>query len=156
MKIKMSENKDILYLKKNTKIAIVASPYYRVIYENLLKGTLAELSFYKVITEIINVNGALEIPTAINIIKKDFEGFIALGCVIRGETSHYDIVAENSALALTKLGLKGICIGNGILTVDTYEQAIERSDPKIKNKGKDVAKALVSLLLIKQKYIDIN
>ena len=139
-------------LKYDTKIAIVASPYYRLIYDNLLKGTLAEFSIHNIKTEILNVEGALEIPTAINLIKRDFEGFIALGCVIRGETNHYDIVAENSAQALSKLGLDGICIGNGILTVDNHEQAIERSDPKLKNKGKDAAKALISLLLIKQNY----
>ena len=139
-------------LKYDTKIAIVASPYYRSIYDNLLKGSFAELSLHNFKTEILNVEGALEIPTAINLVKRDFEGFIALGCVIRGETNHYDIVAENSAQALSKLGLDGICIGNGILTVDNLEQAVERSDPKLKNKGKDVAKALISLLLIKQNY----
>ena len=139
-------------LKYDTKIAIVGSPYYKRIYDNLLKGTLNELSSHNASVEILNVEGALEIPTAISLVKKDFDGFIALGCVIRGETSHYDIVAENSAQALSKLGLESICIGNGILTVDNIEQAIERSDPKLKNKGKDVANALISLLLIKQNY----
>ena len=139
-------------LKYDTKIAIVGSPYYKRIYDNLLKGTLNELSSHNAIVEILNVEGALEIPTAISLVKKDFDGFIALGCIIRGETSHYDIVAENSAQAISKLGLESICIGNGILTVDNIEQAIERSDPKLKNKGKDVANALISLLLIKQNY----
>ena len=139
-------------LKYDTKIAIVGSPYYKRIYDNLLKGTLNELSSHNASVEILNVEGALEIPTAISLVKKDFDGFIALGCIIRGETSHYDIVAENSAQALSKLGLESICIGNGILTVDNIEQAIERSDPKLKNKGKDVANALISLLLIKQNY----
>ena len=139
-------------LKSNQKIAIVASCYYQSIYENLLKGALTELSRYDAITEIFNVEGALEIPTAINLLKKNFEGFIALGCVIRGETSHYDIVASNSAYALSKLGLDNICIGNGIVTVDTIDQAIARSDPNLKNKGKFAVKALMSLLLIKQKY----
>ena len=139
-------------LKYDTKIAIVGSPYYKRIYDNLLKGTLNELSSHNASVEILNVEGALEIPTAISLVKKDFDGFIALGCIIRGETSHYDIVAENSAQAISKLGLESICIGNGILTVDNIEQAIERSDPKLKNKGKDVANALISLLLIKQNY----
>ena len=139
-------------LKDDTKIAIVGSPYYKTIYDNLLKGTLNELSNHNTSVEILNVEGALEIPTAISLVKKDFDGFIALGCIIRGETSHYDIVAENSAQALSKLGLDSICVGYGILTVDNIEQAVERSDPKLKNKGKDVAKALISLLLIKQNY----
>ena len=139
-------------LKNNTNIAIVGSPYYKSIYDNLLNGTVSELSVHNINVEIINVEGALEIPTAISLVKKNFDGFIALGCIIRGETSHYDIVAENSAKALSQLGLDGICIGNGILTVNSIEQAIQRSDPKLKNKGKDVAKALISLLLIKQAY----
>ena len=140
-------------LKYDTNIAIVGSPYYKSIYDNLLDGTLKELSSHSSINvEILNVEGALEIPTAISLVKRDFDGFIALGCIIRGKTSHYDIVAENSAQALSQLGLEGICIGNGILTVNSIEQALERSDPKLKNKGKDVAKALISLLLIKQNY----
>ena len=140
-------------LKYDTNIAIVGSPYYKSIYDNLLDGTLKELSSHSSINvEILNVEGALEIPTAISLVKRDFDGFIALGCIIRGKTSHYDIVAQNSAQALSQLGLEGICIGNGILTVNSIEQAIERSDPKLKNKGKDVAKALISLLLIKQNY----
>ena len=141
-----------LKLEYDTKVAIVGSPYYKSIYDNLLNGTVSELSVHNINVEIINVEGALEIPTAISLVKKNFDGFIALGCIIRGETSHYDIVAENSAKALSQLGLDGICIGNGILTVDNIEQAEERSDPKLKNKGKDVAKALISLLLIKQAY----
>ena len=141
-----------LKLEYDTKVAIVGSPYYKSIYDNLLNGTVSELSVHNINVEIINVEGALEIPTAISLVKKNFDGFIALGCVIRGETSHYDIVAENSAKALSQLGLDGICIGNGILTVNNIEQAEERSDPKLKNKGKDVAKALISLLLIKQTY----
>lgn len=148
----MNENIKNINLKYDTNIAIVGSPYYKSIYDNLLNGTLRELSNHNINVEILNVEGALEIPTAISLIKKDFEGFIALGCIIRGETSHYDIVAENSAQSLSKLGLDGICIGNGILTVDNLEQAVERSDPKLKNKGKDAAKALISLLLIKQNY----
>ena len=148
----MNKNIKNLKLEYDTKVAIVGSPYYKPIYDNLLNGTVSELSDHNINVEILNVEGALEIPSAISLVKKKFDGFIALGCIIRGETSHYDIVAENSAKALSQLGLDGICIGNGILTVDNIEQAKERSDPKLKNKGKDVAKALISLLLIKQAY----
>ena len=148
----MSNKKENFNFQYQKEIAIVASPYYKKIYENLLKGALSELSLYNINFEIINVDGALEIPTAINMVKNKFEGFIALGCVIKGETSHYEIVSNNSSKALTKLGLKGIYIGNGILTVNNYNQAIERSDPKIKNKGKDAARALITLLFINEKY----
>ena len=148
----MNKNIKNLKLEYDTKVAIVGSPYYKSIYDNLLNGTVSELSDHNINVEILNVEGALEIPSAISLVKKNFDGFIALGCIIRGETSHYDIVAENSAKALSQLGLDGICIGNGILTVDNIEQAEERSDPKLKNRGKYVAKALISLLLIKQAY----
>ena len=72
-------------LKNDTNIAIVGSPYYKSIYDNLLNGTLSELSSHNINVEIINVEGALEIPTAISLVKKDFDGFIALGCIIRGK-----------------------------------------------------------------------
>ena len=136
------------------KILIVRSPYYKEISDNLLRGASAEVESVGGTWDVVDVPGALEIPAAIGIAErmKDYHGYVALGCVIRGETNHYDIVAENSAKSLSKLGLDGICIGNGILTVDNHEQAIERSDPKLKNKGKDAAKALISLLLIKQNY----
>ena len=135
-------------------ILIVESRYYEDIAEMLFDAVSNELREYNFNYKTIEVLGALEIPILISkAIKEDiYDGYIALGCVIRGETSHYDIVAENSAKALSQLGLDGICIGNGILTVDSIEQAIERSDPKLKNKGKNVVKALISLLLIKQNY----
>ena len=79
----------------------------------------------------MQVPGALEIPTAISILGNQFR-FIALGCVIRGETTHYDTVCQNSSRALTNLGLKGFCIGNGILNVENYDQAIIRSNPNEK------------------------
>ena len=139
---------------KPVKVLVVVAPYYKEIADDLVAGATAEISASGAEFEIVNVPGALEVPTAIGMASRlcDFDAYVALGCVIRGETSHYDIVAENSAKALSQLGLDGICIGNGILTVDSIEQAIERSDPKVKNKGKDVAKALISLLLIKQNY----
>ena len=82
---------------------------------------------------------------------KGFDGFVALGCVIRGETSHYDIVCETSASGLSHLSLAhDLPIGNGILTCDTREQALTRSDPKQKNKGADVINAVFSLLDVKR------
>ena len=118
-----------------------------------MNGTLRELSNHNINVEILNVEGALEIPTAISLIKKDFEGFIALGCIIRGETSHYEIVSQNSAQGIMQLTLQGICIGNGILTVENFKQAHERSDLNDLDKGGDAARAAVGLMLLKQKYI---
>ena len=86
---------------------------------------------------------------------KLFAGYIALGCVIRGETSHYDIVCGESARGLSKLALdKNLAIGNGILTVDNWEQAWARASVLKKNKGRDAAIACLSLFEIKRRYIE--
>ena len=103
--------------------------------------------------KIINVPGALEIAPSIKIYSekssKDilFDGFVALGCIIRGETYHFDIVSNESARALSDLSITySLPIGNGILTVENKEQAIERSDPLRLNKGAGAALACLSLI----------
>ncbi len=98
--------------------------------------------------ETVEVPGALEIPTAVRIAQRqgDFDGFVALGCVIRGETTHYDTVCNDSSRALTLLGLDGACIGNGILTVETHEQAVVRADPEGQDKGGGAAAAALHLV----------
>ena len=80
---------------------------------------------------------------------------MALGCVIRGETSHYEIVSQNSAQGLMQLSTQGICIGNGILTVENVQQALERSNPDNQDKGGDAARAAIGLMLIRVKYDSI-
>ena len=86
---------------------------------------------------LVEVPGALEVPTAIAMAERlsNFDGYVALGCVIRGETTHYDTVCNDSSRALTLLGLQGVCIGNGILTVENRTQAEVRADPAGQNKG---------------------
>ena len=103
--------------------------------------------------KIINVPGALEIAPSIKIYSekssKDilFDGFVALGCIIRGETYHFEIVSNESARALSDLSITySLPIGNGILTVENKEQAIERSDPLRLNKGAGAALACLSLI----------
>ena len=110
------------------------------------------MSASNITTDIISVDGALEIPTAISLTRKHFDGFVALGCIIRGETTHYDIVSQNSAQGLMQLSTQGVCIGNGIITVENILQAKERSDPYKKDKGGDAARAAISLMLLKLKY----
>jgi len=139
-------------LDKNRKIAIVASTYYSEITNNLISGAEKVISSSNMNGEIIEVEGALEIPAAINIMRKYFGGFIALGCVIRGETSHYEIVCQNSAMGLMHLTTQGLFIGNGIITVENINQALERSDPNKKDKGGDAAKAVINLMILKQEY----
>ncbi len=135
-------------------VLIVASPYYRSIADHMIQGAVAELKAANATYEIVNVPGALELPTAIRLAAKtrSFDGFIAIGCVIRGETTHYEIVSEESARGLTELGFRdGICLGNGVLTVESMEQAIVRADPKEMNKGGGAATAALHLIAFAQK-----
>ena len=151
---KFNKTKDFKKLDQTTKIALVVSPYYSDISENLVSGAKKVISDLNIACEIIQVEGALEIPGAISLISKHFEGFVALGCVIRGETSHYEIVSQNSAQGLIQLSSRGICIGNGIITVENFQQALERSDPKKQDKGGDAARAAIGLMLLNMEYND--
>lgn len=137
------------------KFLIVESPYYTQICEALVEGASAYLREQGASFERISVPGALEIPLAIKIThesaKAHYDGYIALGCVIRGETSHYDIVCNESASGLSRLALDhNLAIGNGILTCDTMEQALVRALPDQKNKGKDASAAALSLAQYKK------
>ena len=138
------------------KILLVCSPYYKDIASNLIKGASNLLESKSVDYKILNVPGALEVAPAIKFVldkslkKPIFDGFVALGCVIKGETYHFEIVANESARALIDLSINySIPIGNGILTVSNKDQAIRRSDPNQLNKGADAALACLSLINIK-------
>jgi len=142
------------------KVLIVDANFYEDLASELVRGAVAELEKLGISYERLSVPGALEIPSAISLVSqgneaKLFAGYIALGCVIRGETSHYDIVCGESARGLSKLALdKNLAIGNGILTVDNWEQAWARASVLKKNKGRDAAIACLSLFEIKQRYIE--
>lgn len=130
-------------------VLIVSANFYKDIAESLVKGAAQMLDDHSTGYEILEVPGALEIPQVIRfgINRRRFDGFIALGAVIRGETSHYDIVSNESARGLMELSLQHQApIGNGILTTDTRAQAEERADPERKNKGGDAAIAVLSLI----------
>ena len=138
---------------KNRKVLLVCSPYYKKITQNLLDGAIEVLKSNSVKYKIIDVPGALEIAPSIKIFSEKlsqndfFDGFIALGCIIRGETYHFEIVSNESARALTELSVRfSLLIGNGILTVENKDQAIERSDPTKLNKGAGAALACLSLI----------
>jgi len=138
------------------KIYIINANYYEEISNRLISGAIAYLNKIDLSYEIVNVPGALEIPSAINIINNnlnsnDFDiGFIAIGCVIRGETSHYDIVARQSAEGLIHLSLaQNIIISDSILTVENKKQALDRSLEDSTNKGYHAANACCRLLDIK-------
>jgi 6,7-dimethyl-8-ribityllumazine synthase len=136
------------------KILIVVAPFYRDIADNLIAGATAEIEATDGSFEIVEVPGSLEIPTAIGIAERmsNFDGYVALGCVIRGETTHYETVCNDSSRGLTLLGLQGLCIGNGIVTVENRDQAEARADPERMNKGAGAAAAALHLIALARKW----
>ena len=136
------------------KVLIVVAPYYKSIADNLVKGAKTEILASNGTFDIIEVPGALEIATAIGIAERleKFDAYVALGCVIRGETTHYETVCNDSSRGLTLLGLQGLCVGNGILTVENFGQAEERADPEKQNKGGGAAAAALHLLSLSHKW----
>ncbi|MEM9845313.1 MAG: 6,7-dimethyl-8-ribityllumazine synthase [Pseudomonadota bacterium] len=139
---------------KPVKILIAVAPFYRDIADMLIAGAQAEIKASGGADEVVEVPGALELPTAIGMAARmrDFDGFVALGCVIRGETTHYETVCNDSSRGLTLLGLQGLCIGNGILTVENRDQAVVRADPAKMNKGGGAAAAALHLLRLSRDW----
>jgi len=136
------------------RLLIVVAPYYNAISRAQIDGATAAIAAAGGISEVIEVPGALEVPTAIRLASRSgrYDGFVALGCVIRGETTHYDTVCNDSSRALTLLGLDGVCIGNGILTVETFEQAVVRAAADGQNKGGGAADAALHLIAIARRF----
>lgn len=143
---------------KPVKLLIVVAPYYKDIADNLVAGAVAEAEACGASWDKIEVPGALELPTAISIAERlsNFDGYVALGCVIRGETTHYDTVCNDSSRALQLMGLQGLCIGNGILTVENRGQAEVRADPKGQNKGGGAAAAALHLIALARKWANTS
>lgn len=139
---------------KPVKIAIVIAPYYTAIAEAQIAAATAVLEAAGATHEVIEVPGSLEIATAIGIAQRlsNFDGYVALGCVIRGATSHYDVVVNESARALTMLGLQGVCIGNGIITVENRAQAEERADAARLNTAGGAAAAALHLIALTRRF----
>lgn len=135
------------------RILIVAAPFYRDIADNLIAGARAALETAGCSSDLAEVPGALEIPTAIRLAEGRYDGFVALGCVIRGETTHYETVCADSSRALTLLGVeRGVCLGNGILTVENRAQAEARADPAGMNKGGGAAEAALHLIALRRRF----
>jgi 6,7-dimethyl-8-ribityllumazine synthase len=129
------------------KILIVISIYYEEIGKNLLKGSITELELNKIDYDIIYAPGCFEIPFLISKNIKKYKGFIALGCVIRGETYHFNLIANECTRKIMEISNKSLKpIGFGILTCDNIKQAKIRSDIRKKNKGKEAANACLKLL----------
>jgi 6,7-dimethyl-8-ribityllumazine synthase len=139
---------------KPVKLLIVVAPYYKDIADNLVAGARGVAADCGAEVEVIEVPGALEVPTAIALAERmaKFDGYVALGCVIRGETTHYDTVCNDSSRAISMLGLNGAAIGNGILTVENRAQAEVRADPAGQNKGGGAAAAALHLIALSRKW----
>lgn len=147
---------------EDARVLIVQAGFNTEIVDALRAGALAVLDAAKVGYDVVTVPGALEIPAAVAFALVaadesdegvDYDGYIALGCVIRGATGHYDIVATESSRALMDLAVQeALAIGNGILTVENDDQAWERADPKRLDKGGAAAAAVLSMIALRRKF----
>lgn len=130
------------------KVLLIEARFYEDISDALAAGAIAALEAAGASHERITVPGALEIPGVIRMALTRYDAFVALGCVIRGETTHYDTVCNDSSRGITLLGLQGACVGNGILTVENRAQAIVRADPAQQDKGGGAAAAALHLIAL--------
>jgi 6,7-dimethyl-8-ribityllumazine synthase len=135
-------------------ILLAEARFYPHLNDMLLEGARVAIEAAGHSHETITVPGALELPAAIALTAKSgrFCAFVALGVVIRGETYHFEVVAEESARALMNLTLEGFAIGNGILTVENEEQAIVRADPRQLDKGGHAARAALALYDLRERF----
>ncbi|MCJ8191199.1 6,7-dimethyl-8-ribityllumazine synthase [Sphingomicrobium aestuariivivum] len=136
------------------KILIAEARYYDDLNNKLLAGVKASLEAAGHSHETITVPGALELPGAIALASQSgrYDGYVAVGVVIRGDTYHFEIVSNESARGIMALTLDGLAIGNAILTVENREQAEVRADPKQKDKGGEAARAVLAMMELADRY----
>ncbi len=139
---------------KPVRLLIVVAPYYKDITDQLVAGARGVAAACGAEVDLVEVPGALEVPTAIGLAERmaKYDGYVALGCVIRGETTHYETVCNDSSRAITLLGLQGACIGNGILTVENRPQALARAEVAGQNKGGGAAAAALHLIALARSW----
>lgn len=148
--------------EEKIRILIVEARFYSDLADALLKGATDALDAFGAEYDVITVPGALEIPAAIAFAEEAshrpvgaaYDGYVALGAVIRGETYHFEIVSNESARGITDLTIgKRLCIGNGILTVEDEEQAWARAKPSEGDKGGGAAHAALTMVALKQQLV---
>ena len=134
-------------------ILIVEARFYAHLNDMLIDGVRSALEAEGHSHEVVTVPGALEVPAAIALADQSgrFDGYVALGVVIRGETYHFEIVSDQSAAGITQLGLKGLAIGNGILTTEDEDQAWARARLSEGDKGGFAARACLDLIAIRKR-----
>lgn len=145
----------VLEMAQSAKIMIVEARFYPEIADQLTEGAITTLDAAGASHDRVEVPGAFEIPAAIGFAIQSgaYDGYIALGCVIRGETSHYDYVCAESARGLNDLALnRNAAIGYGILTCETGDQAMERAAVDRGNKGRAAAEACLAMVALKRKF----
>ena len=142
------EKKNAASGKLKARLLILEARYYADLCDELVKGAVAAIERAGATWDHVIVPGALELPGAIAIAEasKRYDGYVALGCVLRGETMHYEIVSNESARGLMDLTLKGLCIGNGILTCENEEQAWARAKTSEGDKGGGAAEAALAMI----------
>lgn len=136
------------------KFLIVEARFYEHLNDLLISGARAALEAAGHKVDVITVPGALEIPGAVALAAESgrYDGYVAIGVVIRGETYHFEVVAGESARGLMALSIDGLAIGNGILTVENEAQALTRARPDEKDKGGEAAKAAMAMLALKGRF----
>jgi len=136
------------------KFLIVEARFYDHLNDLLIQGAKAALDEAGHKYEVVTVPGALEIPGAIALAAESgrYDGFVAIGVVIRGETYHFEVVSNESARGLMALSMDAIAIGNGILTVENEAQALTRAKPTEKDKGGEAAKAAIAMLALRERF----
>lgn len=137
---------------------VIQADFYTELAAAQKQGAIAELEMAGVSYDVVSVPGALEIPAAIAMATANsclYDGFIALGCVIRGETTHYETVCTETSRGLMDLAIqRNLAIGNGILTVENSDQAWERADINRKDKGGDAARAALAMVAVSERYAE--
>jgi len=133
---------------------IVEARFYTHLNDLLLEGARGALEAAGHSHETVTVPGALEVPAAVAMAAETgrYDGFVALGVIIRGETYHFEVVSNESARGLMALTLDGLPIGNGILTVENEAQALARAGSSEKNKGGEAAQAAIAMLTLKEQF----
>ena len=133
---------------------IIEARFYNHLNDMVIEGARGALEKAGHKVDVVTVPGALEIPGTIALAEQSdlYDGYVAVGVVIRGETYHFEIVAGESARGIMALTMDGIAIGNGILTVENEQQAIVRADPAQKDKGGEAAKAALALLELRNRW----
>lgn len=140
------------------RLLMVISPYYKSVADMMQRGAETVAEEAKATLDRVFVPGAFEIPAAIAQASKTgiWDGYLAMGCVVRGETSHYDYVCGESARGLMDLSVRdGLAIGYGILTVNTLAQAEERADPRRGDKGGESARAALAMIALRRHFAEL-